>query len=91
MEPLEKGKMVLFWISWETGWWTWKAEKILGGNKMLVSIIWLLAIYFEQININDGKLLFRIYIPIVLVEIIIYTIMLPKILDFIDRWKKEKW
>ena len=56
---------------------------------MIVSIVWLLVIYFCNINVDDGKLLVKVYIPFALLETVIFFILLPKVADLIDRWREK--
>lgn len=55
---------------------------------MISSIIWL---YLYKIGeINPDKAPWKIYIPIVTVELIVYLLSLPKIADFIDKVMNNK-
>ena len=50
---------------------------------MISSIVWLYLLYTGFIK--AGRAPWKIYIPIVTVELIVYLFSLPKIADFIDR------
>ena len=54
---------------------------------MISSIVWLYLLYIGFIE--AGKAPWKIYIPVVIVELIVYLLSLPKIADFIDRLLKE--
>lgn len=50
---------------------------------MISSIVWLILLHMDYIN--PDKAPWKIYIPIVTVELIVYMLSLPKIADFIDK------
>jgi hypothetical protein len=54
---------------------------------MISSIVWL---YLYKIGeINPDKAPWKIYIPIVLVEVVVYLYSLPRVTDFIEKLFKE--
>ena len=50
---------------------------------MISSIVWLYLLYIGFFQ--AGQAPWKIYIPVVTVELIVYLLYLPKIADFIDR------
>jgi hypothetical protein len=55
---------------------------------MISSIVWL---YLYKIGeINPDKAPWKIYLPIVFIEIVVYLKLFPKILDFIDKVMNNK-
>ena len=55
---------------------------------MISSLVWLYLLYIGFIQ--AGKAPWKIYIPIVTVELIVYLLSLPKIADFIDTVMNNK-
>ena len=54
---------------------------------MISSIVWLILL--DMGYINPDRAPWKIYLPIVFIEIVVYLYSLPKIADFIDRLLKE--
>lgn len=55
---------------------------------MISSLVWL---YLYKIGeINPDKAPWKIYLPIALVEVVVYLYSLPKITDFIDKVMNNK-
>ena len=55
---------------------------------MISSIVWLYLLYIGYIKAGHAP--WKIYIPIVTVELIVYLLSLPKIADFIDKVMDNK-
>ena len=55
---------------------------------MISSIVWLYLLYNGFIQ--EGHAPWEIYIPIALVEVVVYLYSLPKIADFIDKVMNNK-
>lgn len=54
---------------------------------MISSIVWLYLLDIGKINPDHAP--WRIYIPVVILEVFIYTKILPKICDKLERRKKK--
>ena len=50
---------------------------------MISSIIWLFMVHFDMINVDHAP--WKIYLPIVIIECILYLKLLPKFLDMLEE------
>ena len=55
---------------------------------MISSIVWLIFLHMGKINPDRAP--WKIYLPIVFIEIVVYLKSFPKILDFIDKVMNNK-
>ena len=54
---------------------------------MISSLIWLLLIKLGIINPVHAP--WNIYIPALIFEAVVYWLVIPKVLDKIDRWRAK--
>lgn len=54
---------------------------------MISSLIWIMLV--EKSVINPDRAPWKIYLPIALVEVVVYLYSLPKVTDFIEKLFKE--
>ena len=55
---------------------------------MISSLIWMMLI--EKDVINTDRAPWEIYLPIALVEVVVYLFSLPKIADWLDKLRGGK-
>ncbi len=55
---------------------------------MISSIVWLILLNMGYINPDHAP--WEIYLPIALVEVVVYLKLLPKVTDFIDKVMNNK-
>ena len=55
---------------------------------MISSLIWMMLI--EKDVINPDRAPWKIYLPIALVEVVVYLFSLPKIADWLDKLRGRK-
>lgn len=55
---------------------------------MISSLIWLYLLHTEAINPDRAP--WKIYLPIVTVEVVVYLLSLEKVGDFIDKLRGGK-
>ena len=55
---------------------------------MISSIAWLILLHMGKINADHAP--WKIYLPLVLVEVVVYLYSLPRVTDWIDKLRGGK-